>query len=89
MPHPSIGLCTLPIDSNCWSVQIRTVYLSKLLEPDRLSTRHTLIGEQTSDGFHKVRGGIDAAIARGLAYAPYADMVWFETSDPSLEEAKA
>ncbi|MEW5297208.1 MAG: hypothetical protein WDW38_006034 [Sanguina aurantia] len=48
-----------------------------------------LTGEQTSDGFHKVRGGIDAAIARGLAYAPYADMVWFETSDPSLEEAKA
>ena len=34
------------------------------------------------------QGGIDAAIARALAYAPYADLLWFETSDPSMEEAE-
>ncbi|GBF89302.1 isocitrate lyase [Raphidocelis subcapitata] len=45
-------------------------------------------GERTSEGFYAIRGGIDAAIARGLAYAPYADLLWFETSDPSMEEAK-
>lgn len=45
-------------------------------------------GERTPEGFFNIRGGIDAAIARGLAYAPYADMVWFETGEPNLEEAK-
>ncbi|KIZ05781.1 isocitrate lyase [Monoraphidium neglectum] len=45
-------------------------------------------GERTSEGFYCIKGGIDAAIARGLAYAPYADLLWFETSDPSMEEAK-
>ncbi|KXZ43613.1 hypothetical protein GPECTOR_85g343 [Gonium pectorale] len=47
-----------------------------------------MTGERTAEGFYGVRGGIDAAIARGLAYAPYADMVWFETSEPNMEEAK-
>jgi len=47
-----------------------------------------LTGERTIDGFFTMRGGIDAAIARGLAYAPYADMLWCETSKPSLAEAK-
>ncbi|KXZ43714.1 hypothetical protein GPECTOR_82g248 [Gonium pectorale] len=47
-----------------------------------------MTGERTAEGFFGVRGGIDAAIARGLAYAPYADMVWFETSEPNMEEAK-
>ncbi|EFJ40191.1 hypothetical protein VOLCADRAFT_84620 [Volvox carteri f. nagariensis] len=47
-----------------------------------------MTGERTPEGYYSVRGGIDAAIARGLAYAPYADMVWFETSEPSMEEAK-
>ncbi|KAG2447786.1 hypothetical protein HYH02_007243 [Chlamydomonas schloesseri] len=47
-----------------------------------------MTGERTAEGFYCVRGGIDAAIARGLAYAPYADLVWFETSEPSMEEAK-
>ena len=47
-----------------------------------------LTGERTIDGFFAMRGGIDAAIARGLAYAPYADMLWCETSKPSLAEAK-
>jgi len=47
-----------------------------------------LTGERTIDGFFTMRGGIDAAIARGLAYAPYADMLWCESSKPSLAEAK-
>jgi isocitrate lyase len=46
-------------------------------------------GERTSEGFFHVRDGIDAAIARGLSYAPYADMIWFETSTPDLGEARA
>jgi len=45
-------------------------------------------GERTPEGFFVVRDGIDAAIARGLAYAPYADLVWFETSTPDLGEAE-
>jgi len=45
-------------------------------------------GERTSEGFYRIRGGIDSAIARGLAYAPYADLIWCETSHPDLEEAR-
>lgn len=44
--------------------------------------------ERTSEGFFRIRGGLDFAIARGLAYAPYADVLWCETSTPNLEEAK-
>ncbi|TGV05064.1 isocitrate lyase, partial [Mesorhizobium sp. M00.F.Ca.ET.186.01.1.1] len=47
-----------------------------------------LTGERTPEGFFRLRGGLDAAIARGLAYAPYADMIWCETSEPNLEEAR-
>lgn len=47
-----------------------------------------LKGERTVEGFHVFRGGLDAAIARALAYAPYADMLWAETSEPNLEEAR-
>ncbi|MFI5402446.1 MAG: isocitrate lyase [Planctomycetota bacterium] len=50
--------------------------------------RPFLTGERTSEGYFRVRAGIDQAIARGLAYAPYADLVWCETSHPDLEEAK-
>jgi isocitrate lyase len=46
-----------------------------------------LTGERTSEGFFRIRDGIESAIARGLAYAPYADLVWFETSTPDLDEA--
>jgi len=46
-----------------------------------------LTGERTPEGFAHVRCGIDQAIARGLAYAPYADLLWFETSKPDLAEA--
>ncbi len=44
-------------------------------------------GERTPEGYHVVRAGLEAAIHRALAYAPYADLLWFETSRPDLEEA--
>lgn len=47
-----------------------------------------ITGERTPEGFYRTRAGIDQAIARGLAYAPYADLVWCETSTPNLDEAK-
>ena len=45
-------------------------------------------GERTPEGFYRMSGGIDVAIARGLAYAPYADLIWCETSTPCLEQAR-
>src|SRR5690242_12414255 len=45
-------------------------------------------GERTSEGFYTVRDGLEAATARALAYAPYADVLWFETSTPDLSEAR-
>ncbi len=45
-------------------------------------------GERTAEGFFRTNAGLDQAIARGLAYAPYADMLWCETSKPDLEQAK-
>ncbi len=47
-----------------------------------------LTGERTAEGFHRTTAGIDQAINRGLAYAPYADLIWCETATPDLEEAK-
>ena len=47
-----------------------------------------LTGRRTSEGFFEVSGGLDMAIARGLAYAPYADLLWFETAGPDLDEAE-
>ncbi len=47
-----------------------------------------ITGERTAEGFWVVKSGLDAAIARALAYAPYADLLWFETSKPDLEEAR-
>ncbi len=48
-----------------------------------------LTGERTVEGFFGFRGGLEAAIARGLAYAPYADLLWCETSKPDLAEARS
>lgn len=48
-----------------------------------------LTGERSAEGFFYVKQGIDQAISRGLAYAPYCDMLWCETSRPNLEEAQA
>ena len=50
--------------------------------------RKFMTGERTPEGFYKITGGLEMGIARGLAYAPYADLLWLETSTPSLEEAK-
>jgi isocitrate lyase len=47
-----------------------------------------LTGERTMEGFYRTRAGLDQAIARGLSYAPYADIVWCETSKPDLEQAR-
>ena len=47
-----------------------------------------LTGERTAEGFYRIDGGLDVAIARGLAYAPFCDLIWCETSEPNLAEAK-
>ncbi|WP_095505782.1 isocitrate lyase [Paraferrimonas sedimenticola] len=47
-----------------------------------------ITGERTAEGFYRVRPGLDQAISRGLAYAPYADMIWCETATPCLDEAQ-
>jgi isocitrate lyase len=51
--------------------------------------REFLTGERTPEGFFRVKSGIEAPIARALAYAPYADLLWCETSTPDLDEAEA
>lgn len=50
--------------------------------------RPFITGERTPEGFYRLKGGLEAAIARGLAYAPYADLVWCETSTPDLDQAR-
>src|SRR6266478_670344 len=50
--------------------------------------REFLTGERTPEGFYRIRGGLACAIARALAYAPYADLLWCETSTPDLREAR-
>ena len=50
--------------------------------------RPFLTGERTAEGFYRMTGGLDCAIARGLAYAPYADLIWCETATPNLDEAR-
>ncbi|UKJ65668.1 isocitrate lyase [Cellulosimicrobium cellulans] len=50
--------------------------------------RPFLTGERTSEGFYRVRPGLDAVVARGLAYAPYSDLIWVETGEPDLELAR-
>jgi isocitrate lyase len=47
-----------------------------------------ITGERTAEGFYRVRAGIDQAIARAVSYAPYVDLLWCETSEPNLTEAK-
>ncbi len=61
-----------------------TLLTSDIDEADR----EFCTGERTPEGFYRVQDGIEPAIARGLAYAPYADLVWFETSTPDLDEAE-
>jgi len=47
-----------------------------------------LTGEKTAEGFYRIKSGLDSAIARAISYAPYADLLWCETSKPNLDEAK-
>jgi isocitrate lyase len=62
---------------------------SKLLTSDHdPRDRQFLTGERTAEGFFHVRDGLEPVIARSLAYAPYADVLWFETSTPDLDEAR-
>jgi len=51
--------------------------------------REFLTGERTAEGYFRVRSGMASVIKRGLAFAPYADLLWFETSTPDLDEARA
>ena len=61
---------------------------AKLLTSDiDARDRPFLTGERTDEGFYRIAGGIDYAIARALAYAPYADLLWCETSTPDLDQA--
>ena len=62
-----------------------TLLTSDIDERDRAFVE----GERTGEGFYRVRNGNEAAIARGLAYAPYADMLWCETSTPDLDQARS
>jgi isocitrate lyase len=68
----------------------RTDALSAKLVTSDIDPRDAefLTGQRTPEGFFEARAGLDAAIARGLAYAPYADLLWFETAGPDMEEAR-
>jgi isocitrate lyase len=62
---------------------------AKLLTSDIDPADHPfLTGERTAEGFYRIKNGVECAIARALAYAPYADVLWCETSTPDLEEAR-
>jgi len=65
-------------------------FSAKLLTTEIDERDHPFIenNERLAEGFYAYRGGLEAAIARGVAYAPYCDVVWCETSEPSLEDAR-
>lgn len=61
---------------------------AKLLTSDiDVKDKPFIVGERTPEGFYNISGGIEMAIQRGLSYAPYADLLWCETSKPNIEEA--
>ncbi|WP_017539260.1 MULTISPECIES: isocitrate lyase [Nocardiopsis] len=64
--------------------QAATLITSDVDERDRAF----ITGERTSEGFYRVRNGLEACVARGLAYAPHSDLLWMETSTPDLEVAR-
>jgi isocitrate lyase len=64
--------------------QSATLITSDIDERDR----RFVTGERSAEGFYRVRGGMESCVARGLAYAPYADLLWMETSTPDLEVAR-
>jgi isocitrate lyase len=62
---------------------------ARLITSDVDSRDHRFItGERTPEGYFRLRGGLETAIARGVAFAPYADMIWCETSEPNLDQAR-
>lgn len=62
---------------------------AKLITSDIDPVDHEfLTGERTPEGFYRIRSGLDTAIARGLSYAPYCDLIWCETAEPNLREAE-
>ena len=64
-------------------------YSARLMTSDIDPYDHeSMTGERTMEGFHRIKGGLETAIQRGLAYAPYADLIWCETSTPDLEDAR-
>ncbi len=67
--------------TDAYSARLLTTNLDELDAP-------FITGDRTPEGFYRIEGGLQHAIARGLAYAPYADLVWCETSTPDLGEAK-
>jgi len=77
-----LGVPTLVIART--DARAATLITSDLDERDR----PFLTGERTAEGFYRVRNGMPAGIARGLAYAPYSDLLWMETSTPDLAEAR-
>lgn len=64
---------------------LSATYLTNDIDP---RDKPFLTGERTAEGYFKLKCGMEITIARGLAYAPYADLLWFETSKPDLQEAK-
>ncbi len=68
----------------------RTDALSAKLITSDVDPRDTefLTGRRTPEGFFEMRGGLEAAIARGVSYAPYSDLIWFETAGPDMDEAE-
>ncbi|HXW67230.1 MAG TPA: isocitrate lyase [Thermoplasmata archaeon] len=71
-------------------VVARTDALSAKLLTSDIDPRDApfLTGKRTPEGFYEITGGLDMAISRAIAYAPYADLLWFETSSPDLEDAE-
>lgn len=64
-------------------------FSARLMTSDIDQSDHIFMtGERTPEGFQRTAGGLDQAIARGLAYAPYADLIWCETSTPDLDDAR-
>jgi len=62
---------------------------AKLITSDIDPVDHKfLTGERTPEGFYRIHSGLETAIARGVSYAPYADLLWCETSEPNMEEAE-
>ncbi len=62
---------------------------ARLIMSDVDARDHRFItGARTPEGYFRIKGGLETAIARGVAYAPYADMIWCETSEPNMEQAR-